>query len=41
MVPFLFIAFTSGIGHLFFQSWVGGFTTGVGIILFGSLLLKD
>jgi hypothetical protein len=36
-----FVAFTSGIGHLFFQSWAGGFTVGVGVVLAASLFVKD
>jgi hypothetical protein len=36
-----FVAFTSGIGHLFFNSWAGGFTVGAGIVLVATLWARD
>jgi hypothetical protein len=34
----IFILFCTGIGELFFQSWLGGLTVGTGIVLLVTML---
>lgn len=36
-----FVAFCTAVGELFCSSWLGGLTTGLGLVVFVSMVAKD